>query len=527
MRIALPYGSTLTDAFKLAKERGILPTWMGTAELRELGKALKERAVFSARTTHADYLQALRTAINKLIEGGYGGTQAELRAGLKEVLAQLGYDPVTGFPGDQDLGIPPAEPGSLRDLSSDRRINLILDTQTQLLAGKGQQQRGLEPAALDLFPCYELVRGGAVRVPREWLKRWKLAADEIDWEGVSREAFAALRMVALKTSGIWAAIGSSALFDDALDVDHSPFAFGSMMVRVEREDQWGDMGAQQGVKSQRAEAAKLPAPVKSVNGLDRDFVEALNKKVAGVEERNGKLTIGGTVQSAVERALERRKARANALDACLDAAVLRVEINAFTRRQRGRETGEKGRGKRGQVKAVKQPGKRCGKGWIASWMTCSKVAGVVGTDGDAASLGLPGLRAMGTPLVAERPSLHAARAEMAAKPKVEAPTGDEVGFGKIAMDHVRIKAAAGEVDRARWINHAKAAIASPLEIWRDGMRHRYIAVFETRGGRQPFIVVTTRLGEHREGVVSFHPKTWGKLDEDRSGTFLFKGYETD
>ena len=157
MQIALPYGSTLTEAFKLAKERGILPTWMGTAELRELETALKERAVFSARTTHADYLQALRTAINQLIDGGYGGAGG-VEGRLKQMLAQLGYDPVTGFPGDEELGIPPAEPGSLRDLSSDRRINLILDTQTQLLAGKGQQQRGLEPAALDLFPCYELVR---------------------------------------------------------------------------------------------------------------------------------------------------------------------------------------------------------------------------------------------------------------------------------------------------------------------------------------------------------------------------------
>ena len=74
-------------------------------------------------------------------------------------------------------------------------------------------------------------------------------------------------------------------------------------------------------------------PVKSVNGLDRDFIESLNKKIAGVESRDGKLTIGSTVQSAVERALERRKARVNALEAALDAAVLRVEINAFTRRE--------------------------------------------------------------------------------------------------------------------------------------------------------------------------------------------------
>jgi len=372
MKIALPYGSKLTDAFKLASERGILPTWMGTAEIKELEDNLKARAVFSARTTHADYLQALRAEINKLVEGGYGSTEAEIRAALKAKLREVGYDPLTGFPGDAELGIPPARPGSLQDLGGDRRINLILDTQIQILAGKGQQQRGMEPAALDLFPAYELVRVKRSRVPRDWLKRWAIAADNVDWKGVSREAFEQGRMIALKTSPVWPALGSSALFDDVLDVSHPPFAFGSGMgwdVR-DREEAEG-FGLRLFSEDPELEDIRLPPPppVKSVNGLDRDFVDALTRKLDRAELRDGKLTLQGSVESAVQRALERRKARVNALLLELDVAALKVELNTFQRREhtpkRSHQDGN---------------GKRCGRGWIAKDKVCRKAVDVLSGD---------------------------------------------------------------------------------------------------------------------------------------------------
>lgn len=74
-----PYGSTLSAAFKLARERGIYPTWMGTAEIRELTKAIKERAVFSARTTNAVYLDELKQRIERFVANGYDGDQGKLR----------------------------------------------------------------------------------------------------------------------------------------------------------------------------------------------------------------------------------------------------------------------------------------------------------------------------------------------------------------------------------------------------------------------------------------------------------------
>jgi hypothetical protein len=354
--ITNPYGSTLSAAFKLARERGIYPTWMGTAEIRDLKKEIKERAVFSARTTNAVYLDELKQRIERFVANGYDGDQAKLRLELKDILLRLQYDPVTGFPGDDELGIPPARAGSLQDLISDKRINLILDTQLKLLAGKGQEQQGLSEAALDLFPAYELVRLESRRVPREWLKDWETAAENVNWEGVSKKAFKQGRMIALKISPIWAAVGSSALFADALDVSFPPFRFNSGMgwevkdreeaeafgLSLQRFSQDAELQTRRpntialafatALSKQKAdpELAKtmaklardmtlpLPPATVSTNGLSAATLERLKSTLKNAEAKTGKLTLKSVFGSAPPPP---RKQRMNAEHLCdgLDA----------------------------------------------------------------------------------------------------------------------------------------------------------------------------------------------------------------
>lgn len=293
-----PYGSTLTDAFALARDRGILPTWMGTAELRDLEAGIKERAVFSARTTNAVYLEELRKRIMRMVEQGYNSDVAQLRLELKDILAELLYDPETGFPGDEELEIPPAAPGSLQDLSSDRRINLILDTQLAMLAGKGQQQRGLEPEALDLFPAYELVRIKQARVPRDWQERWEQAGGTL-----IRDTDGRVRLVALKTSEIWSLLGDPAIFRDALGVSYPPFAFGSGTAwDVVEADEWDRLwklanpeaavDAPEPKEEPIPEAVKqLPPATVSSGGLTREALLELRQVLRSAEQKDGKLSL--------------------------------------------------------------------------------------------------------------------------------------------------------------------------------------------------------------------------------------------
>lgn len=233
LTIPNPYGVTASSALDLARERELLPGSWGTSQIRELSAALRERAVFSARTTDARYLQAVKDRVQRYLSAGYKGDLTSLRVELKQELARLGYHPERGFPGDEKLGIPPAKPGSLRDLSSDQRINLILNTQLRLMTGRAQRASGMRTMALLRYPAWELVRTEGRAAPRAWERRWVEAGGNL-YNG---------RMIAFKADPVWQKIGSSALFDDALDVDHPPFAFNSGMGWDQvKEDECRELG---------------------------------------------------------------------------------------------------------------------------------------------------------------------------------------------------------------------------------------------------------------------------------------------
>jgi hypothetical protein len=213
------------QALELAKNRGIFPTNLSASEVADLALTLESRAFWSARTTQAGYLRGLKTLVERYVQSeGLDNDLAQLRIEARRLLAMYGYTPETGFPGDAKRGIPAATPGTLTDLGSERRLNLIYDTQAKLARGLGLKLRGLD--RIDLAPAWELVRVESRETPREWLKRWAEAADNIDQAGVYEVPG---RMIAHKESPIWAAVGSRALFDDALNVDHPPFAFQSGM----------------------------------------------------------------------------------------------------------------------------------------------------------------------------------------------------------------------------------------------------------------------------------------------------------
>lgn len=262
--ISLDSNTPLAQAVRLARERGLLPTALGTAALNEVLQRLSERVFFSARTTNAWYVERLAKLVERYVNGeGRDNDLAQLRVEARELLAQAGYTPEGGFPGDEELGIPPAAAGSLRDLSSEKRLNLIFETNAQMMRGLGQKLRGLD--RLQSHPAWELVRYKHARDPaweRDWLRRFSIAAENVEWEGVSHEAFDQGRMLALKTSPVWRALGSSALFPDALNVDHAPFAFNSGMglseVGFRDAESSGLDGSEQSVTPAQITAAVQP-----------------------------------------------------------------------------------------------------------------------------------------------------------------------------------------------------------------------------------------------------------------------------
>ncbi len=287
----LPDQQVLT-AFTQAARRGILPNRLSTAELRRLSAAVRANAVFSARTTSAIYV----TKVKEVVDGLAGGTMdlATARLALKQTLQVLGYTPEGGFPDDRPGTVPPAIAGSLQDLRSDRRLNFMLRTQEALMTGASQKLRGMEEQALRMFPAWELVRLEERNVPRDWPARVNIALANLD-----RPALAAgARLIFTKGDPIWAALGSSDLFDDALDVDHPPFAF-------ESGKGWRAVPAEEaaalGIEGPAGEplediAAALPRPKASVAGIDAGILAKLKAELDAEEAELGVLTMKGRVK---------------------------------------------------------------------------------------------------------------------------------------------------------------------------------------------------------------------------------------
>jgi len=224
----LPFSEALD---RLAQKR-VLPTGLSSAELRqEWSEALRRRSIFSARTTKAAILQEYQDKLGELLDGKTNIATARME--LQQLFDALGYTPERGFSGDEEHAIPPAEPGTLRDLSSRTRVDLVLTTNLRQCANFGFWKQGQSDFALFAYPCYELIRIYPRQIPRG-LRLSKGALEHVEgedwpsrWEAVGGTFYGLGRMIARKDDEIWGRLGDSAIFPDALDTFLPPFAFNS------------------------------------------------------------------------------------------------------------------------------------------------------------------------------------------------------------------------------------------------------------------------------------------------------------
>lgn len=305
----------INEAITLARSRGILPTALSSAELRDsLRLDVKRRSVFSARTTNLTYLSKQRQIIADHLAGKIDKAQARLR--LKQILALLGYDAEAGgFPeGDP---VPPAFRGTLQDLASDSRLNLILDTQWGLMHGAARHVREREPERFVLFPAWELKRKSPVTTPRgqkrdrqgrvspdpqnAWEARWKKAGGKV----VNG------RLVAWKWDKIWQNLGNSDLFKDGLDSKFTPYWFSSEagifeVSKLVAERLLGKMPILKGGPAD----VSLPVPTIKLDKLPEAAKKDLKTALKAIEAK-GNLTL----ESIMKRGQERLQAQLKEQDA--------------------------------------------------------------------------------------------------------------------------------------------------------------------------------------------------------------------
>jgi hypothetical protein len=110
----------------------------------------------------------------------------EARTQLKDYLDSVGYKAPFG------------KDGSLHDLSSDARLDLIIDTNVQIRCGYRQFIPANDPDIIDAFPCLEFYRLESREEPYNWQSRWISAGGKL-FDG---------RMIARKDDPVWRAISA-------------------------------------------------------------------------------------------------------------------------------------------------------------------------------------------------------------------------------------------------------------------------------------------------------------------------------
>lgn len=188
----------------------LLPTSLGSAEIRErIARDILRRSVFSARMTSARYLARIREVCAQMMEGEI--SQSAARDILGGVLEQMGHSPL--------------DEGGIRNPASIARMNLIIDTQTQMAASVAQLEAQTD-SVVAMWPAWRLTRVEGRGAPRQdWPERWTAAGASCGFEGALQDRF-----IALKSSPIWQALGDGeGGFRDTLGNPYPPFAYGSGM----------------------------------------------------------------------------------------------------------------------------------------------------------------------------------------------------------------------------------------------------------------------------------------------------------
>jgi hypothetical protein len=175
--------------------KAILPTDLSSAMLRQLPRAVRERAIFSAGVQNVDFLERAKQAIDDIIAGK--SNRATERTALREL----------------------AEKFDLAALTRDGRLNLILDTQSKMGNGYGSWIEGQHPSVLLMWPAQEFYRAEDRKEPRDWPSRWSEAGGDF-FPGDSD--YPEGRMIALKNDPIWEDIS-------AFGLPYAPFDYNSGM----------------------------------------------------------------------------------------------------------------------------------------------------------------------------------------------------------------------------------------------------------------------------------------------------------
>jgi hypothetical protein len=297
-----------TDALRHTATKRLLPLAFSTAEIEEyLPAQIRRLSFYSARTADLMYLAHTQSLIQSIVapavainaDGSLRRTgpgesinKVLARSRMKQHLRAINYQPA------------PDDAGGLKDLSSDRRINLILNTQTAMARGYARDRAANQPAILQAFPADRLYRAFTRRAERNWQERWNTARAQLaDRTSATLADSRSGPFIAPKPDPIWTAISR-------FGNPYAPFDYGSGM---RKRSVPASLAATHGIdKTPRPAADPLAVGVETTipPGMPPAMLQAVRDAFAdSAMVSGGKLRISPPGRSAIPWLID--KARAN------------------------------------------------------------------------------------------------------------------------------------------------------------------------------------------------------------------------
>ncbi|MFO1461232.1 MAG: hypothetical protein U1G08_17750 [Verrucomicrobiota bacterium] len=242
------------EALQKLGQRTPIAADLGSAEWAQVPVALRERAMFSAHVESLKFLQRVRDSLGdflgasrELLPTPDGGVTDALKMGSR---AQF-IDRMRELAISEGMGpLEPEDAGTVRDVTSEQRLALIFDVQTQAATRFGDWKQGMDPDVLDEFPAQRFIREVGVEKPRR-------IHDENEGE------------VRLKSDlAFWLSMNDPAF--GGFGVPYGPWGFNS------------GMGVED-IDRAEAESLGLLAPGEKVQPVEQEFNDHLKASVSGLD----------------------------------------------------------------------------------------------------------------------------------------------------------------------------------------------------------------------------------------------------
>jgi len=162
-----------------------------SAQWRDVPVALRERALFSSQVESLRFLQRAKDHVGDFLTGArevLPDGQTALKLGSRaEFVKQL-----SAFAQAEGLGpLDPKDAGTIKDITSQKRLELIFDVQTHQAQAYGDWKQGSDPDVLDEFPAQRFIRVHDVKEPRTWHTQFEngvwLKSDVAAWIRINQD----------------------------------------------------------------------------------------------------------------------------------------------------------------------------------------------------------------------------------------------------------------------------------------------------------------------------------------------------